>query len=135
MLAPRKERFHLLLRERRGLCGIRSYKTRHPRRIPNHIPGILAHDHLNQDVPGICFLLDGLPPASLDPYLFFLRNHHVKDLVAHRERFNALLQIPRDRFFVSGIGMNGVPLPDIALSLKFFHGYAGEMFKIMMVKR
>ena len=51
--------------------------------------------------------------TSDDLDLLFLRDHHIKDLILHTERLDALFQVADHRILVSRVGVDRIPVPSM----------------------
>src|SRR5690606_24878921 len=103
---------HLSLIQRDGPVAA-AHKARDPRRVPDHIPGVVLHDHLHQHVAGED--LAGHDPLLAVPEvdLFLGGDEDPEDLVLHPHRLHPALEIGLDLVLVAGIGVDDVPGPAI----------------------
>ena len=81
-----------------------------PRRIAHHVPGLVAHDHVDQDVAGEDPPGHAATLSVLDLDDILRGDQHIEDLVVHVHRLDTLEQVRPDLFLVSGVGMDDEPL-------------------------
>src|ERR1700738_512353 len=82
----------------------------HPWRVPDDVPGLVGHHHLDQDVTGEDPLLDVAALAVLDLDLILCWDQDLEDLVVHVHRVDPLLEVLLDLLLVAGVGVDHVPL-------------------------
>jgi hypothetical protein len=93
----------------------------HTRRVPDDVPRVVGHHHLDEHVAREDLLLDRPPLAVLDLDLLLGGDHHLEDLVLDAHRLDAVLEVGLDLVLIAGVGVNDVPLlvvdrPELAIA-------------------
>src|SRR5438270_457854 len=90
--------------------GPRANEAGHPGGAAHHVPGLVRHGHVDQDVPRVGPLGDvpALPILDLDHVLG--GNQHIEDLIVHVHRLDPFHQVVAYLLFVTGIGVHHVPV-------------------------
>src|ERR1041385_745231 len=97
-----------LLQRHRLVAG--AHEAGHAGRVPDDVPGLVGHDHLDQDVAGEDPLLDVPALAVLDLDLVLHRDEYLEDLVLHVHGLDPLLEVLLGLFLVAGVRVDDVPL-------------------------
>lgn len=114
------ERVVLTLGERYRL-GAAADEAGHARRVAHDVPRLIVHDHLYEHVSRIDAFFFGHALAAFDTDLLLGRYNHVKYLVLHTERLDALTQVACYRVLVARVGVDGVPAT-LTVCLLLCHG-------------
>src|SRR4029078_11719586 len=78
-------------------------------RCPGDEPRVGVEDHLDQDVPGVHLLLDGVALALADLDLVLHRDEHMEDPILHAHRLDAVLEGRLDLVLVARVRVDHVP--------------------------
>ena len=102
------QRLHFLFCERYRL-GSRTNKPSHSTGIPDNIPGIVVHDHVDKNIAWEHFSLDLLGNTITHLHNVFQRNPYFQNLILKMSVFNCLLNVGLYLVLITGIGMDNVP--------------------------
>src|SRR5450830_1654743 len=100
---------NLFVRKRNGF-SIVANKSQNAGSVRNHIPGLVIHDHLNNEIPWVDFLLFDLSLPVLDNHLVVHGKDHRKDAVRKSQRLDLLFQVVPGFFLGTGVRVQEVPI-------------------------
>ncbi len=107
--------------QRDGVVGV-AHEAGDTRRVANGAPGSVGQVHADKDIAGNAHAVDDLALRVLDLDDLFHGHLDLEDVIFHVQGLDAGLKVGLHAVFVSGVGVDDVPVTFLAaqLALEFF---------------
>ena len=102
---------HFFVRQGRGVVAGRTDEAGNAPDVPDHMPGVVAVDHLHQHIAGVDLPVEGLAHAGLGDLGDGLQGDgDGQNHVVQASGFDGFLDGSLDSVLITGIGMHNIPL-------------------------